>query len=102
MRWILGLPVLVLLILFALSNAAPVRIGLWPVDISVELPLSLAILGAMGIAFFLGGLTVWLQALRAHRRANAAEARVRALGAELELLRARLAEAAPASLPPPG
>ncbi len=101
MRWLIGAPLLVLLVLFALSNATPVRLGLWPTDLSIELPLSFAILGGMGIAFLLGGSLVWGSALAARRRARRSEAGVQALTAQIERLRARLAEAAPTPMPPP-
>ena len=41
MRLLIGLPLLLLLVLFALSNTAPVRLGLWPTDYALQLPLSL-------------------------------------------------------------
>ena len=46
MRLLILAPFLVLLVLFALSNTAPVQIGLWPTGWSLEAPLSLVILGA--------------------------------------------------------
>ena len=51
MRLLIALPLLLILVLFALSNTAPVRLRLWPTDYALELPLSLAVLGAMAIAF---------------------------------------------------
>ena len=90
MRLITGAVLLLLLVVFALSNTQPVRIGLWPVDVLLELPLSIAILVAMAIAFFAGGLIVWLGALGQRRRAREAEHLVR-------LLQAQLAERRPAA-----
>ena len=40
MRLLIALPCLLLLVLFALSNAAPVSLRLWPTDYAMELPLS--------------------------------------------------------------
>ncbi len=90
MRFVLAVPFLLLLALFALSNPGPVRLGLWPTDISVSVPLSLAILGAMAVSFLLGGLIVWAGALGLRRRARRAEQMTRALEAEIAALRARL------------
>ena len=97
MRLLLLLPVLLLLVLFALSNTAPVQLGLWPTDLLLEAPLSLAILVAMGVAFLLGGLLVWVAELGQRRRARRAEHAVRRLEAELLELKSRL----PQPLPPP-
>lgn len=87
------------LVLFALSNPEVVRLGLWPMDYSIEVHLSLAILIAMAIAFLLGALVVWFSVLAQRRRARQAERTVRLLEAKVEELRARTAE--PMSLPRP-
>ena len=98
MRLLLLVPILLLLVLFALSNTGPVQLGLWPTDLSLELPLSLAILGAMALAFLLGGLLVWFAELGQRRRARRAEHALRRLEAELLELRTRLPQPI---LPPP-
>ncbi len=63
MRLLIAFPFLLLLVLFALSNTAPAPLRLWPTDYTLELPLSLAILGGMAIAFLFGGALVWLSEL---------------------------------------
>jgi uncharacterized integral membrane protein len=95
MRLLIGLPVLLLLVLFALSNTAAVRLHLWPTDFALELPLSLAVLGATAIAFLAGGTTVWVSELAQRRRARRAEHAVRLLEAQVQELKARLSEARP-------
>jgi uncharacterized integral membrane protein len=87
-----------LLVLFALSNTGPVRLGIWPTDYAVQLPLSLAVLGGMAIAFLAGGLLVWFSALAQRRRARHAEQAVRLLEAQVQELKTRLPQA---QLPPP-
>ena len=90
MRLIIASPFLLLLIVFALSNRAMVHLGLWPTDFGLELPLSLAILGAMAIAFFAGGGLVWFSALAQRRRARRAEQAARLLESQVQELKARL------------
>ncbi len=92
LTFILCLP----LVLFALSNTAMVRLGLWPTDYGIEVHLSVAILVAMAIAFFCGGLLVWFSALGQRARARRAERNVRLLEAQIQELKARPA----LSLPP--
>ena len=53
-------PLVLLLLLFALSNRQMVQVALWPTDWSVDVMLSVVVLGAAAIAFLLGALTVWL------------------------------------------
>ena len=93
MRLLIAIPLLLLLVLFALSNTAPVRLGLWPTDFALELPLSLAVLGGMAIAFLMGGAIVWLAELGQRRRARQAEQAVRLLEAQVQELQARLPQA---------
>ncbi len=101
MRILITFPLLLILILFALSNETVVRIGLWPTDFSVEVPVSLVVLIGMAAAFLVGGLFVWMGSLSQRRRARRAEARVRVLDQQLEALKARLAQPA-VNLQPPG
>lgn len=88
MRLILALPLLALLVVFALSNSQPARLGLWPFDWAVEAPLSLLMLAAMGFAFLAGGIVVWASDLAGRRREREARHTVRLLEAQIAELRA--------------
>jgi len=90
LRLLLALPLLLLLVLFALSNTAMVRLQIWPSDYTLELPLSLAVLAGMAIAFLAGGALVWIAELGQRRRARHAEQAVRLLEAQVQELKARL------------
>jgi uncharacterized integral membrane protein len=78
------------LALFALTNMDLVRLGFWPTDFTIDVPVSLAILGAMAIAFLVGGLVVWLAELSQRSRARRAERTVRLLEARIEELSAKI------------
>ena len=67
--WILVALVAVVLALFAVSNRMSVALGLWPFPFVIELPLYLAILGALLIGFVGGALVAWI-AGRHRRREN--------------------------------
>ncbi len=84
LRFLLLLPFLILLIVFTLSNPQPVPLGLWPTDFTLEVPVSLAILIASGLFFFLGALFVWFGTVAARRRHRRAERRAAALEAQLK------------------
>jgi uncharacterized integral membrane protein len=89
-RWIVGVPLLLLMVVFALSNTEPVRLGLFPLGrLPFDLPLSVAILAALGLGFFLGGLRLWFTALHHRRAARRAEEAVRLLEAKHRELTAR-------------
>ena len=70
LRLLIALPILLIFALFALSNPGAVRLGLWPTDLSIEVPISLAVLVAAAVAFFLGALVLWTSLLGARMRAR--------------------------------
>jgi lipopolysaccharide assembly protein A len=89
-RWIVGVPLLLLMVVFALSNSEPVPLSLFPLGrLPFEVPLSVVILAAMGLGFLLGGLRLWFTALHHRRAARRAEAAVRLLEAKHQELQAR-------------
>ena len=88
MRLLIAVPLLALLVVFALSNTQLVKLGLWPFDYALELPLSLAVVIALGIGVLAGGLVVWFGEWSRRRHAREAEHRVRLLEAQISELRA--------------
>ena len=98
LKFILLLPLLLVLVLFELSNTAPVRLSFWPTDYALELPLSIVVLVGAALAFVAGAVLVWISGSGARRRARRAEAAVRVLEDKVEELKTRLARpAAPPS-----
>jgi len=89
MRWVLFLPLLVLLALFALSNTQEVEIRLWPLDAAWAASLGIAMLLFGALAFLLGAAMVWAAHLPERRRARRAAQAARLLEAELGSLKAR-------------
>jgi lipopolysaccharide assembly protein A len=84
---------------FALSNMDHVRLGLWPTDYAIDVPISLAILTGMALGILLGALAVWVAELGQRRRARRAERTARLLQAKVDELQARLGPVT-LSLPP--
>jgi lipopolysaccharide assembly protein A len=90
MRWIVAVPLLSLMVVFALSNTEPVRLELFPLgELPFDVPLSVAILAALGLGFFFGGLRLWTHALRHRRAARRAETAMRLLEAKHQELKSR-------------
>lgn len=56
--WIIAIPVLALAGAFAAVNQTPVTLKLWPFPFELELPVSVAVLGA----FIIGALITWAYA----------------------------------------
>ena len=108
MRILLAVPVLIILVAFALSNRQVVQLGLWPTDITLNAPLSITILVASGLFFIVGALMTWGAGVMTASRARQAERTVRQLEAEVRALKAQPRNAQPRTvgtamaLPPPG
>lgn len=101
MRFLIAVPALVLLVLFALSNKQPVRMGLWPTDITVDAPLSVVVLLASALFFLAGALMTWGTSLAMRARARGAEEQVRQLQTQVRTLQARPIAEPRASVPKP-
>ena len=106
MRILFAAPLLFILVLFALSNKQVVGLSLWPTDVQIELPVSIAVLGIAGLFFLFGAFVAWSGTLSERSRAKRAEATIRQLEAQLASLRATrpapvLSEGRALSLSPP-
>ena len=60
LRTILALFGLLLIVLFAIGNRAPVEISLWPTPFIVDLPVYGVFLVAIILGVILGGIASWL------------------------------------------
>jgi uncharacterized integral membrane protein len=89
MRWVLFVPVLVVVALFALSNTQDVEIRLWPFDLAWVTSLGIAVLLLSALAFLAGAAIAWASALPVRRRAARIEQAAKLLEAELAALRAK-------------
>ena len=89
LRWLLFLPLVILLALFALSNTEEVEIRLWPFELAWLTPLGMAVLLLSAIAFMAGAAIAWAAALGARRRLAKMERAAKLLEAELASYKAR-------------
>ncbi len=95
--WLTVLALAVLLALFAVSNRAPAALAFWPLPFVAELPLYLAVLGALVIGFVCGTAIAWLAGCRRRREARRCRRRLAVLERELAATQAQLPGAVAAS-----
>lgn len=81
---LIGLPVAIVIILFAISNRHVVEVGFWPLPITVEVPAYILGLCTMGFGFVLGTVVAWFSGGSARRRARVAEGKARRLEHDLD------------------
>jgi putative membrane protein len=88
--WIVGAPLAILAAVFAVANRHDVRLDLWPLPFSVDLPVYLAVLAPLVLGLILGAAASGLKLLAARRRAGVERRRAESLERQLA-----------AALPPP-
>ena len=98
LSWVVGAPLAVIALSFALSNRQAVVVGLWPFDDGLSLPVYLIVLLPLLIGFLGGALLASLKGLK-HRRAARQQAR-RADALERQALRTAAAASDAAMSPP--
>ncbi|EME71188.1 hypothetical protein H261_04600 [Paramagnetospirillum caucaseum] len=76
LAWITGLPLAVLVAVFAVANRAEIHFDLWPLPFGVDLPGYLAVLAPLGIGLAGGFLLGWASGLKARLRAGSLRRRL--------------------------
>jgi uncharacterized integral membrane protein len=87
LSWLIGIPVAVVAIVFAVINRHSVMVDLWPLPWEVQLPLYLLVLGFLALGLVLGGCMVWLSGGAARGRARSEGRRANAIAYEVDQLR---------------
>lgn len=100
-RWLLGLPVLAVAILFALDNRGTLAVNFWPTRYVISMPVYMAVFAAVLVGFVLGGIVAWAAGGRRRAEQRQAERDIERLQRESDELRRRLeaAEAAARQTP---
>jgi len=101
--WVLGLPILVAAVLFAIENKGDLALRFWPTPYAVTLPIYAAVFGSLLVGFFFGGFCAWVAQGRRRAAQRQAEREAERLKREAEDLRRRLdlLESAQRPVPPP-
>lgn len=77
------IPIAAAVIVFAVANRHAVTLELWPLPFAVDLPVYLAILGALVIGIVVGGSVQWAADTKWRRRARVSGRKASALAREL-------------------
>lgn len=83
---VIGLPIIIAAVAFAVANTGPVALGLYPFETVIELPVALLVFTVLLIGFTIGAISAFLGAGRLRRRVRNAEFRLR----QMEMNAARI------------
>lgn len=85
LAWLIGLPLAVVVAVFAVANRQEIRFDLWPLPFDLEIAAYLAVLVPLAVGLLSGALLVWLSTapgrLRARRDRRRSESLERQLTA---------------------
>ena len=84
---VISLVLLVVGVIFALTNRQAVEIHLWPLGQTHELPLFLIVLGTLFAGFVIGGAASWFSGGRQRRQARVDRMRARSMENEIARLK---------------
>ena len=99
--WIIALPIIAIAMAFAVSNHENVSISLWPLAYRLDVPLYIAVTGALFLGFLAGLIYGWTGSLRARHQARTAAKQAAKSQAEADELRRKLVLAEGAGHPLP-
>ena len=68
--YIVGLVLMVVLVVFAIDNGAPMTISLWPLPWQATLPGFIALFAALIAGFLVGAVAAWLSGAKTRKRAR--------------------------------
>ena len=98
---LLFIPVAVVFVVFAVANRQTLTLNLWPLPLEIDLPVYIALLGALAVGMAVGGSAQWISDGKRRRSARADKRKASALERQLTLAEAaREAEGKPAGQVP--
>lgn len=89
--WLVVLPLAIFSAFFAVHNRQAVNLDFDPFPYQVQLPVFVAVLGAILIGLIAGGIAAWLRQGKWRRQARTLRKKVRGLESDLEQVRAQAA-----------
>ena len=99
LRWVITVPVAIIVAVFAVNNRGDADVSLWPLDLVITWPLFVFVFIGLGIGFALGASVMWLTGAPTRRRARERAGKIRELERKVDATESASAPA-PVALPP--
>ena len=68
LRWLVTIPVAIVVVIFAVNNRGEVNVSLWPLDLVIAWPIFVFVFIGAGVGFVLGAILMWFTASRVRAR----------------------------------
>jgi len=92
LRWLITLPLAIVLVVFAVNNRGFAEVDLWPLGLVVSWPLFVFVFLGVGAGLLLGWFFAWISAAPARKLARERRARLRELEHKVKTMQMRLDE----------
>lgn len=95
LRWLITLPLAIVLVVFAVNNRNTVEVDLWPLGLVVAWPLFVYVFLGAGVGLLMGLLFAWISGGTTRKLARERRARLRELEHKIETMQTRIDAAEP-------
>ncbi|MBF0355183.1 MAG: LapA family protein [Alphaproteobacteria bacterium] len=80
LKALIGLPIAVIVVVFAVSNRQTALVSLWPLPFEVATPVFFLALAPLALGVFLGGMAAWLAGGKSRRLSRERARQLKAFG----------------------
>src|ERR1700733_12697764 len=93
LSWIVAAPIVILVVVFAVSNLTQITLRLWPFPFDLTIPIALLTLVLLFVGFLLGAIVTWIGDRRRRRETRLLIRRVSELEQSLAAAQKQASEA---------
>lgn len=79
LRWLITVPVAIIVVVFAVNNRGDASVNLWPFDLTITWPLFAFVFIGAGVGFVFGAALMWFTVAPSRRRARERAGQIREL-----------------------
>jgi uncharacterized integral membrane protein len=95
LRWLITLPLAIVLVVFAVNNRGPVEVDLFPFGLFISWPLFVFVFLGLVLGLLIGLIFVWFYGYAARKAAHEHKARIRKLERSVKTLQSAADSSAP-------